>query len=224
VPVADALGWLNGLRVRVNLLQGSPLYGKANRRAAIPSRLRRTNLLTRDRRYHDTAKLWEAWALRESRESGILREHRREFPAAYTAYVTAIVLRACQILGLTSIDPSERIADGAPVELGTTDGIRLRLLAAGEGIVELLADGVPVVRVVALPDDLTAGGSAAEADGSVSALFRRLGGTAVSAIVATRVTRLPATRCPTTWCAACTGQARFPPALGHRKPYGASFR
>jgi hypothetical protein len=184
VPVADALRWLTELRVRVNLLRGSPLYGKANRRAAIPSRLRRTNLLTRDRRYHDTARLWEASALRESRESDILREQRREFPAAYTAYVMAIVLRACEILGLTPIDPSQPVADGTPVELGTTDGIRLRLLAASEGIVELSADGVPVVRVVALPDDLTAGGSAAEAEGSVAALFRRLGGTAVPAIAA----------------------------------------
>ena len=80
VPVADALGWLTRLRVRVNLLRGSPLYSKANRRVAIPSRLRRTNLLTRDRRYHDTARLWEAWALRESRESDILREHEGSSP------------------------------------------------------------------------------------------------------------------------------------------------
>ncbi len=184
VPVADALGWLTRLRVRVNLLRGSPLYSKANRRVAIPSRLRRTNLLTRDRRYHDTARLWEAWALRESRESDILREHRREFPAAYTAYVTAIVLRACQILGLTPIDPSQPMTGGAPVELGTTDGIRLRLLAACEGIVELSAVDVPVVRVVALPNDLTVGGSATETDESVTALFRRLGGTSVPTIVA----------------------------------------
>lgn len=184
VPVADALDWLTKLRVRVNLLRGSPLYGKANRRSAIPSRLRRTNLLIRDRRYYDTARLWETWALRESRESDILREHRREFPTAYTAYVLAIVLRACQILDLTSSDPNQPVANGTPVELRTTDGIRLRLLTAGEDTIELSADGIPVVRVVALADDLTAGGSATEADESVTALFCDLSGATVPTIVA----------------------------------------
>ena len=183
-PVADALKRLTALRGQVNLLRGSALYGKTNRQVAIPARLRRTNLLTRDRRYHGTARLWEAWALRESRESDILREHRREFPAAYTAYVMAIVARACDIVGLTPADPKAPVAaDGTPVELTAADGTHLQLAARGYRTLELSAGTIPVVRIVAYPDDL-AGDGPAGADAGIGALFRDLGSGAMPTIVA----------------------------------------
>jgi antitoxin (DNA-binding transcriptional repressor) of toxin-antitoxin stability system len=181
-PVANALDWLTSLQVKVNMLRGSPLYRRANRHAAIPSRLCRTNLLTRDRRYHDTALLWEAWALRRSAESDAMTAQQRNFADAYIRYVTAIVVRACATLGMPPAEVSGPA--GALAELGTADGIKLRLLTTAGGNLELSSDDVPVARIIPLPEDLTAGGSAAEADDAVAALLRSLRGADVPTIVA----------------------------------------
>jgi uncharacterized protein DUF2357 len=183
-PVKAALNRLTELYTSVNLLRGSPLYYRANRRALIPFRLPRTNLLTRDRRYHRTATLWEAWALRETREIATLEHNQREFPKAYSAYVAAIALRACSILGLAPVNTGMPLTDEAPLDLGTEDGARLRLHVTEGTNTELSSGGVPLARIVALAEDLTADPSAARVEEALTRTFLMCRATETPTVVA----------------------------------------
>jgi Domain of unknown function (DUF2357) len=160
--VEAVLEQLGKLRTAVNLLRESPLYRRADRRAAIPFRLPRTNLLSRDRRYHRTALLWEAWAAREADESAALAENLIEFPGAYASYVAAITLRAGGVLGLQPTGASAPLSGTGLIELGSPNGLRLHVRAGPHPEIEVSAEDKPVMHVVAIPDNITASPSSAQ--------------------------------------------------------------
>jgi hypothetical protein len=181
-PVMEALTRIQDLYNRINLLRGSPLYRRINRQATIPPRLPRTNLLSSDRHYHDTALLWEAWALREGDESTTRRQDRRDFPTAYVTYVVTIILRACAILGLAPAERAKPPWDGTPVELTRSDDVPLRLRMKKDGTIELWSDQ-PVVRIVAQAENLTADESSSQVRKAIADLFQAYGSAGTPTIV-----------------------------------------
>lgn len=183
-PIEDELRWMLKTRERVNAHRGYALYRLAKRQVPVPLELRRTNLLSGDRHYHDVALLWKAWAQRWTRESQALRTHEHEFAHAYAAYTRAITLRACRDLGLAPMDPRASLCDGATIDIGDSSGIRLTLHSPHEGTIELLADDQPVTRIIAVPDDLTRGGSVADAEVAAAALVSQFEDARVPTIVA----------------------------------------
>lgn len=170
--LANVVDQLSKLRTAVNVLRGSPLYSRANRRVAIPFRLPRSNLLARDHRYYRTALLWEAWASRERDETAVLADNRREFPTAYVPYVMAIILRAARTLGLKPADASAPAPCAGPAELGTPDGFRLHVRMISETTIELSADGKPVMHVAALAENLTGSLASAQVEEALQRVFR----------------------------------------------------
>jgi hypothetical protein len=171
-PIKDALRQLKELHAQVNLLRGSPLYQHVNRRTTIPFRLPRTNLLTRDRRYHRTALLWEAWALCEANDTMTRQEYRHHFPPAYVAYVTAIVLRAYRILGLVPADSTAQLREpwDSTIELVSAN-VRLFMQVKDSGVIEMRSGDRAVVRVVPLDVDLTAERSPVKAREALASVF-----------------------------------------------------
>jgi hypothetical protein len=178
--VANVLKQLSDWQATVNLLRGTPVYRVANRRASIPLRLRRTNLLTRDRRYYETALLWEAWALRRLAESDTLQDQQRDFPDAYCSYMLAITIRACTILGFTPVGAAVPAPGALPIEIRASDGVRLRLECSVNhdgGLIEFSADEAPVVQIVVLREDLTGDASLTETRKAVTTVSRHVGKT-----------------------------------------------
>lgn len=141
--ISAACDRLRSLQSALNRLRGVPLYRRANRRASIPFRLPRTNLLTRDLRYRRTAALWEAWALDESGTTAWHREARADFATAYGSFTAAATTRALEILNLDAVCPDRTIAADGP-------------------LVEIRSEGVAVANVVAVPFDLAADPAVAE--------------------------------------------------------------
>jgi hypothetical protein len=128
---------LRPLLCGLDRLRGTRLYRQANRRASIPFRLPRTNLLTRDLRYRRTAALWEAWALGETGAADEHRDDRENFSAAYRTFVAAAAARALDVLGLEPLWPEQTITvNGPAIEVGSA--------------------GRTIARIISAPADLTA--------------------------------------------------------------------
>jgi Domain of unknown function (DUF2357) len=185
--VANTLKQLSEWQATANRLRGTRVYLSANRRISIPVRLRRTNLLSRDRRYYETAQLWEEWGLRRSAESDTLQVQQRDFPGAYCAYLLAIAIRACAILGFTTTVGAAAPAPGGPsVEIRADVGARLWLECSADqdrGLIELSTAEGPVARIVVLPEDLTGGESPAETRQALEAVTRHAGNAVPTIIV-----------------------------------------
>lgn len=141
--ISAACERLRSLERRLNQLRGSPLYRRANRRATIPFRLPRTNLLTRDLRYRRTAALWEAWALGETGTVAWHREARADFDSAYASFTAATTGRALEVLNLDAVCPDRTVDADGP-------------------LVEIRSQGTVVARVITVPIDLAADPAAAE--------------------------------------------------------------
>jgi hypothetical protein len=135
--ISAAADRLRPLLRGLDRLRGTSLYKRVNRRASIPFRLPRTNLLTRDLRYRRTADLWEAWALGESGAAEEHRDDREDFDGAYRMFVEAVTRRAVNVLGLDSVWPDLTIT-------------------ANDASIEIRSAGIAVARVVPEPVDLTA--------------------------------------------------------------------
>jgi hypothetical protein len=141
-------------------LRGSPLYRKVNRRALIPFRLPRTNLLTRDKKYRQTASLWDTWSSRDAIAETDHQETRSAFPDAYRQFATAVTGRALEVLGLASA-----LVDGhGPVLLSGTgpDGRRWTVEHSGDHVLLIRSGTAVLVRLVVIPLDLAVEPSAAQ--------------------------------------------------------------
>jgi antitoxin (DNA-binding transcriptional repressor) of toxin-antitoxin stability system len=98
--------------------------------------------------------------------------------------VAAIALRACSILGLAPVNTGMLLTDEAPLDLGTEDGARLRLHVTEGTKTELSSGGVPLARIVALAEDLTADPSAARVEEALTRTFLMCRATETPTVVA----------------------------------------
>ncbi|THV24499.1 DUF2357 domain-containing protein [Glycomyces paridis] len=181
-PVAETLKRLEDLNEDVNLLRSSPVYNRANRRAPIPYRLPRTNLLMGNYRYHRIALLWEAWALRDADQSVLLKEQHRDFEPAFNTYALAMVLRAFGVLGFEVVNgPLDEI--GERIGLVDGHGTQYGLRMTADEHVEVLLGEETIAAVVPFSSDITAGPSSDHVQESVDALLRKHGAAAVSTVI-----------------------------------------
>ncbi|SDE20392.1 hypothetical protein [Glycomyces harbinensis] len=182
-PVATTLKTLEDLNGKVNLLRSSPVYDRANRRAPIAYRLPRTNLLTGNHKYHRTALLWEAWALRDADQAALLKQQHRDFEPAYNTYILALVLRAFGVLGFEAVNgPPPEI--GRRIELVDGHEFHIRLQITADERIEVRLGNETIAVIVPFSSDITAGPSAAHVQQAVDALLRKYGAGSVSTVIA----------------------------------------
>lgn len=154
--VQESLAELVKVRTSVLRLRDSPAYKHANRRARVPLRLMRTNLFNNEGRYRRVGFLWDQWAVSETRTKELQRDTDRSFLESYDAYVTALTIRACGVLGFVPLEQDSPVPTvGAKVRLSGPGG-ELVCGLDKDGAVRIMASEKVLVRVVAIGHDLSA--------------------------------------------------------------------
>lgn len=154
--IQDSLSRLKLVRNKVLALRGSPAYQHVNRQVRLSMRLTRTNLFTNDARYRHVGALWTAWAGYDTTARQQQKEVDDRFLVSYDAYVAALVVRVCRVLGFNPAKPGEvSPAPGFPVRLvGKTDA--LMCIVDPDGAIRLCRGDDVLVRVLAIGHDLSA--------------------------------------------------------------------
>lgn len=176
--IQDSLGRLKKVRDRVLALRGSPAYRHANRRVRLSVRLTRTNLFTNDSRYRHVGALWTAWAGYDMTAQQERKELNARFLASYDAFVAALVVRACRVLGFEPVEPT---GPATSVRLVSQAG-ELTCAVDPDGAVRLCrgsadsqSDGDDLlVRVLAIGHDLSAPAPQAVLDNRLDRLDRAI--------------------------------------------------
>ncbi|MEU8001132.1 hypothetical protein AB0B66_08240 [Catellatospora sp. NPDC049111] len=153
---------LDDLRTRVSAVRSSPVWRGVDRRASLGATLRTTNLLTNDERYRGVAELWHRWTATRT-NAGSADERRRQFQRwcqGFAAYVEVLVVRALDEIGAAE-SASTTVSRPATYLYGTT---KVTLVHDEGNVLCLCIDDKPLVRVVALPDSLTASPAGASAE------------------------------------------------------------
>ncbi|WP_435586215.1 DUF2357 domain-containing protein [Micromonospora aurantiaca (nom. illeg.)] len=154
--IQDSLRELRRVRTKILALRDSIAYRHASRRAHVPMRLVRTNLFSNDGRYRRVGSLWDRWAVHETKAKELQREVDESFLESYDAYVAALTVRACGVLGFTPIDPDAPVPTaGSAVQLHSPSG-ELTCSLDQDGGMRVLSGDQVLVRVLAIGHDLSA--------------------------------------------------------------------
>jgi hypothetical protein len=162
---------LERLRGLVHGLSGSPLWGAVNRRAALDTTLRATNLFVNEDRYRHVETLWRAWVAAELDARSAADRHQRlqEWYQGFTACAALLLIRAFEEVGLEP-EPGEAAPAPGRSTIHRVGGTTLTLTWLPEGIFVLERDGAAVQRVVPLPHALTASRESETVDAALRGL------------------------------------------------------
>lgn len=191
-PHAEArLTELAKLRGGVSTLRRSPVWSGTNRRAALGTSLRPTNLFTNEEKYRRVGVLWRRWI---ASLTGLTDEdpasRRRQWYRQFEGYVAVLLLRALEEIGGQAAVDESTLAPGAtavPFRYGS-DEVTLRWGA--DGVFHLSHGGATALRVVPLPHPFTA----SRGDESTLAELARLGPGEVPPPTAPTLVLYPGTR------------------------------
>ncbi|GAA0506646.1 hypothetical protein Ade02nite_95800 [Paractinoplanes deccanensis] len=158
------------LRTAVMALRSSPVWAGVNRRAALGSALRSTNLLASEDRYRHVAELWRELVTSRGADqsANALMKQAERWVAGFDGFCWVLVVRAFDELGAVAVTP---VRVGEPVTYsigGTTMTLRP---STGSGVLLLEQDSAPVMRIVALPHALSASGNADTVSTQLDALI-----------------------------------------------------
>jgi hypothetical protein len=157
------------LRRAVMALRSSPVWAGVNRRAALGSALRSTNLLAGEDRYRHVAELWRQLVTSRSADqsANALMKQAEDWIAGFAGFSWVLVVRAFDELGAIAETP---VRVGEPVTYSIGETTMILRPRAGSGVLLLEQDSAPVMRIVALPHALSASGNADTVSTELNAL------------------------------------------------------
>jgi hypothetical protein len=176
------LGLLGGLDRELTALLGSPVVRKLADAAAVPPKLRPTNLFTNDHRYRQVRELWEAWIASRNDHQVDWGTHHQQWCRAFERYALLVVLWAGNFLGLDRV-AGQPAAPGAALTLTNHPAGDHMLHWNLDATFTLSRGGEPVVRIVPLAHALTSADSADEVARCIAAAEKAAARSAVPTLV-----------------------------------------
>ncbi|MGP4090562.1 hypothetical protein, partial [Streptomyces sp. KR55] len=147
---------LEQLRSAVSALRRSPVWNGVNRRAALGTSLRTTNLLIGEDRFRHVAELWRKWMATRTHSASVDDEFRRsqDWCRGFESYVAVLLLRALDEVGGHAMDQPVLARGAEPVNY-RHGGSEVKLRWGVDGVLVIERDETVVLRVVPLPHPLT---------------------------------------------------------------------
>jgi hypothetical protein len=164
--VSHRLTELEALRGQLRNLRASPLWRGVNRRTALDTALRTTNLFVNDDRYRHVEALWRPWVAAEVQAQSAEDRWRRvqEWCRGFIGYAVVLLIRAFDEIGLQPTPEQPAPAPGRAITFRAGPAV-VTLTWTPADVIVVEHDGTTTLRVVPLPHALTASGD----DATVSA-------------------------------------------------------